>query len=307
MTTVRLAGLDSSSGIEQFYEQAVAALAKCDWSDRLILDLSRVVFVRPHGLIALVTIARLWHAKTGCRVELVDIRPDVHAYLERMDLFARCGPWLEVCEPLADDARFDRSPASPNLLEVLPIASDEEVNASDVAEALERVGLIVDTWFDADASAVGRLLTMLSEIATNVVHSRDRGFATIQRYRRGPSHRSSLVAFAVGDLGIGIEASLRRRPGRPLDPGLHTGSDYIHHALRLGVTSRGSIGGMGLYQVQKLVEEWNGVLIIRSRRSVVRAGADGIRTYDGLTDIPGTQVAVFVQGSTGGLQWQGMQ
>jgi len=47
---------------------------------------------------------------------------------------------------------------------------------------------------------------MLGEIAENIKHSQDRGFAIIQRYNgRGRSGNTSEVVIAVSDLGIGIE------------------------------------------------------------------------------------------------------
>ena len=52
-----------------------------------ILDIRRVSFVEPHGLVALLLTARRLAALCSRRVELVNMGSQVYSYLERMDLF----------------------------------------------------------------------------------------------------------------------------------------------------------------------------------------------------------------------------
>jgi len=298
-------GLDTGLCIERFYGQVTSALAEGNRAGPLVLDCTWVTFVHPESIAALITAARLWHRVTGFRVHLQDIPLRVHQYLDRMDVFTQCSSWLVDDQPLLDAQRFDRSRNSLTLLEVLPIASEEEQNSQDIQLAHQRAAHIIDAWFDADEHAVWRLLTMFSEVASNVVHSKDRGFAVIQRYRRPGTRRdSSRVVMAIADLGIGIEASLRNKPAvasgePPLQ--LVAGSQYLLHALRLGVTARRTIGGLGLSHVKGLVEQWDGLLEIRSRRSSIQARAEGVQERNDLPDIPGTQVTIAVQGGTGTL------
>src|SRR5262245_41762095 len=127
---------------------------------------------------------------------------------------------------------------------------------------------------------------MVSELATNITHSHDLGFAIVQRYADSSSlvHEHNIV-FAIEELGIGIEQSLKR-DGSPVDPSLlrqlHQGSDYILQALQLGLTSRPSsartgsaVGGIGLYRVREIVKEWHGSLTIRSYQSKIRISSTG--------------------------------
>ena len=298
---IRPLGLNSFGHIESFYHQVVDALQGGQAREAIHCDLSVVSFVPPEGILALVSAARLWYLVTGYPIHLHNLRPDVHRYLERMDLFSQCGNWIRVAQELADADRLSRSTASQRLLEVLPIASEETQNAQDVTDALARASLILMSWFAADADAVTRLLTMLSEITTNVVHSLDRGFAVMQRYRDNDAVAfGSQVTIAVGDLGIGIQTSLRRKENFPRNLGhqpRESGSDYILHALELGVTSRDTVGGMGLYRVRTLVHGWNGSLRIRSARSAVRISGSAVDVADDLAEIPGTQVVISVRGS----------
>ncbi len=295
----RLIGQD----IERFYQEVANALSLARTSDELTLDLSSLDFIVPEGMIALATVGGEWYRTTGATVRLCNLVPDVHRYLERMDVFSTCGMWLQAESPLPAHQRFDRSSASQNLLEVIPIASAEEKNAQDVHAAVTRAAGIVGAWFDADAAAINRLLTMLAEITSNITHSLDHGFATIQHYRGGAG-KGGRVSMAVGDLGIGIEASLRAKsPSARRKAGLRleTGSDYILHALQLGVTSRNRVAGTGLFRVRGLVKEWRGVLLIRSHRSAVRIQAEHVTVADGLAEMPGTQVTITVRGSSKGL------
>lgn len=307
VTTVprlRPQGLNSFGLIESFYRQVVDALQGGRAREPLYCDLSLAGFVSPEGILALVSAARLWYLVTGYPMQLYNIRLEVHRYLERMDLFSQCENWIQAADKLADQDRLSRSAESQRLLEVLPIASEEMQNARDVTEALARASRILTAWFAADNQAVTRLLTVLSEIATNIVHSVDRGFVVIQRYRDSDAGAfGSQVAIAVGDLGIGVETSLRRkrsltRLGDDRSPA--SGSDYILHALELGVTSRDTIGGMGLYRVKTIAADWQGTLAVRTARSAVRISAHTVEVANDLAEIPGTQVVISVRGSLGG-------
>jgi signal transduction histidine kinase len=291
-------GLDTPECVESLFAELQTAILNRK-SGPLILDLSSCSFIPSFGLIAIITTARHWHGQTGSRTIAVGMSQSVHAYLERMNLFTACWEWLEQSEELAPENRFDRRPYSPRLLEVMPISGDEAQNADDVGGAVERAQFILATWFPSDREAVRQLATVLTAIAENIVHSRDRGFATIQRYTDRTNRPSgSLITIAVGDLGIGIERSLRnkRRFRRSTNSRrLRTGSDYILCALELGVTSRNTVAGMGLHQVKHIVEDWRGTLSLRSRSSLVHFEDESVIVCDDLAEIPGTQVTITVR------------
>jgi hypothetical protein len=219
-----------------------------------------------------------------------------------MDLFMRCSAWLDQDQEPNELERFERKPDSERLLELTPIASDEEQNAADVRAAVDRIHHILVNLVYRDRRPVGQLCTMLSEIAQNVVHSLDLGFAIVQRYRENPSAVFSLgyrVIISVADLGIGIERSLASNDScltRAVRAELTSGSDYILKALELGVTSRRTAGGMGLHQVRSIVNDWEGTLSIRSSHSFVQIAGDTISRRDDLVEVPGTQVTIAVRG-----------
>lgn len=301
MEPLRLVSSDGShlDATETLYRSLHGPLA-AGVNHPLAIDLSSVSFLPAQELLTLVTAARFWHLRTGQRTTLVGMPHHVHRYLERMDIFTTCGAWIDQEHELDLDDRLDRSPVSRKLLEVMPLASNEERNAWDVIDAVRRARLILDSWFDADEASVERLVRVLSEIASNVVHSQDQGFAIIQHYREpGQGDSGGRVTIAVADLGIGIEASLRTR----LVQGSHrrgsfapAGSKAILHALDLGVTSRDTVGGLGLTRVRSIVDEWQGSLLIRSLDAAVHIDAGQVTVQDALPFVPGTQVTIRVRG-----------
>ncbi len=289
---LRPTNLADSTALEHLFSQVQLALEH-DLGGDLIIDLACVAFIRPDGLMALVAAAREWHRCTGRLTRLVKIPRMVHRYLERIDLFTKCAAWLEAEVELAPAERWERSRESYRLLEILPLASDIEQNIQDVQSAVRRAGNILTTWFDADRNAVGRVQTLLSEVASNVVHSQDQGFAVIQRYRdpRNPPNGSQVV-LAVADNGIGIEASTKAK--LPTPPPVQPGSQFILRAL--GMLNEPTVAGTGLPRVRTIVREWQGALSIRSFGSMVHLDATKECARDDLVPMPGTQVVISVKG-----------
>lgn len=262
----------------------------------LAIDLGSVTFIPAEGVLALVNIARLWHRHSGEATVLERVQRPVLQYLERMDAFAHDMACLMAADPLPAHGCWERSAASTNLLELQSIASAEADNARDVSRAVTRARSILATWLGDDTLRVGRLCTMLSELASNIVHSDDQGFAIIQRYTGTASpFPGSSISIAIADLGIGIEASLRCRGTAGHTKLLRTGSDYILHALQLGVSSRDTIAGTGLYQIKQQILKASGALVIRSQKSEVTLDGDTPRVRDDLACVPGTQIALTIR------------
>lgn len=265
-------------------------------SGMLGLDLSHVTFVRADGVLALLAAARLWHGWTGEHTLLTNISQPVHAYLERTDLFAT--PWLIPEGELASTLHYGRSEQSRTLLEVTAISAEPEQNAGDVTQTLLCAQRIVTNWFTAPPSSVDGLLTILAALTENIVHSGDVGHVIIQRYQDSSRHPlGSRVVLAISDLGVGIEASLRRNPAITRQR-LVRGSEFIRAALRPGVTSRaGGVGGAGLARVQDIVTDWHGELYIRSQSSSLLLSPRSSAVRDDLVPMPGTHITISARGA----------
>jgi hypothetical protein len=211
---------------------------------------------------------------------------EVHKYLDRIDIFRACGTYFEL--PVSPAEPFART-SSRNLLEVIEFSKDVDDNAAQIPDAIERAFRILYYDFDQDrTTAIG---TLFSEIASNIPHSGDNGYAVIQRYPK-----NNTVHIGIADLGVGFRENLMHHE---LCAGYARGSEFIIHTLREGgLTSRDGEGGMGLYTVNRIVRNGEGVLTIRSGTSIVQMYQnDEPHAFDDLPYIPGVQVFLSVYGA----------
>lgn len=251
----------------------------------LIIELRGTSFIYPEGALALICAARLWYQHTGQQTVL-QMNDDVHSYLDRIDLFTTCETYFKLpASPVEPFARTN----SRNLLEVIEFSRDEDSNAAQIPEAIERAFRIL--YHDFDKKRTGAIGTLFSEIAANIPHSRDSGYAIVQRYPK-----TNTVHMGIADLGIGFQENLRNH-GQCVT--FSRGSDFIKHImLKGGITSRDGDGGMGLYTVNQIVQNGEGVLTIRSGTSIVQMYQnDEPHAFDDLPYIPGVQVFLSVYGA----------
>jgi hypothetical protein len=246
-----------------------------------VFDMSGVTFVKPYGIIALLSAARHLTTLSTHPIRVKNLAGNIHAYLDRVDLFDVGGNWLQPADTLDD--RWLRNPQTVNLLELTPIVGPEDVTA--IASRAHR---IFSYWLAT--KELNSLLSVLSEICANVYHhSGDpQGYALIQKYeaeRRG----QVIVQVAVGDSGRGIRGSLASRHDNVGEDTL----DYLLAAMQ-GLSARGTgRGGLGLRLVEQIVASNKGCLWLRSETAALMTrGPKRIRPRDGLIDVPGTQVAV---------------
>jgi signal transduction histidine kinase len=268
--------------------EALHALADRPQSaERFVLDMGRVGFVKPYGVVALLLTARRLAALSGRRIEVASINRQVHSYLERMNLFDVGRDWLAPARSLGEE--WDRNPQTPNLLELTAIEGPQ-----DVIAAISRAERVFSRWLVVPD--LNSLLRILSELCANVhQHSADPfGCVMIQKYEETARGRI-VVSIAVGDLGIGVRTSLATRHGEigyePLD--------YLQEAMR-GRTSRANErGGLGLRTVEEAAKASGGRLWLRSETAALLSRAPSqVRSHSDLCHVPGTQVAVDLHAPT---------
>jgi hypothetical protein len=278
------------------YQQFVDSLSTV--SSDLEIDLVGVRFARPHGVLAIVNLTRYWYEQGKGQTVLINLHPDLHAYLERINLFAVCEPYLATRRSVPEEYRLSRTTVSANLLELLPIRGDEPYIEVDCVQAIKRATYILKTWFPTYSMERHNLCNMLSEITENIKHSQDHGFALIQHYNgRGKSGKANEVVIAVSDLGIGIERSLSSKGLQPpiVEGTPPTAASYIQYAVHKYMSTHDIQGQRGLHRVQELVNAWRGRLMIRSCRSSVTWHKEGQTLRDDLAFLPGTQVTITVR------------
>ena len=294
-------GLTTFEQIEAFFNN-FAVHVTTSLQPVLTLNLGDVSFIRPAGIVALISIARLWHRQHAGYILISEIQPAVYAYLERMNLFAEFGNVIKFPKHFVPAETYSRSDKSKSLLEILMLPYGELENAHSTGSAIARIEQILQVQYGPHPG-VRRLCSIFSEILTNIVHSQDEGYALIQSYRDHPE-TGRRVELAVGDLGIGIQKSLLSNEmiaNHVVKYSLVRGSDFILHSLEEGVSSRSDWTengrGLGLSMVSQKVGQWEqGVLRIRSGSSVVELAQhhEPPRIVDDLVYIPGTQVIISV-------------
>lgn len=273
--------------VEKFFEKLHGLLQQpVMFPLPLIIELRRTSFIFPEGTLAIICAARLWHRHTGGQRTILQMSEEVHGYLDRIDLFSTCQDYFE---PLARPAEPFARTSSRNLLEVIEFSNDVQSNAEQVPSAIDRAFRILYRDFDLERTRA--INSLFSEIAQNIPHSGDTGFAVVQRYPQ-----SNTVHIGIADLGVGFQENLKHHE---LCATYTRGSEFIIHTLREGgLTSRDGAGGMGLYTVNKIVRNGEGVLTIRSGRSIVQMNQnDEPHAFDDLPYIPGVQVFLSVYGA----------
>ena len=264
--------------VEQFY----AALDVLPPAAQYGFDLSQIDFIRPYGVIALMTAIRRLAAQSERPVLLLNLSDQVYFYLHRMDFFQIGAQW---CRPdrIVASGEWSRDPATMNLLELSPIGG-----ADDVGRVIERTERIFSRWLLV--ANLRSLLNVLSELCSNIYqHSADPvGYALIQKYNSVKRERVT-VRLAVGDAGQGVRGSLAARYS---DIG-QAPLDYLWAALQGRTARENGRGGLGLRLVEQIVGSEGGQLWLRSESAAILSrGPGAAQGMSGLTPLPGTQIAV---------------
>jgi hypothetical protein len=117
----------------------------------------------------------------------------------------------------------------------------------------------------------------------------------LQRYKKSYSADGTRVVISIADLGIGIRQSLA---AQALVSKNMNDSDCILRALEKGITSTGDQRGIGLNDVRYRVLDKAGhsSIRIRSGSGAVMLTPDRVETQDNLSEIPGVQVYLRIEG-----------
>lgn len=230
---------------------------------RLCLDLERITFVEPSGLVCLVLIIRyLKEFCEGLHI-IVPKMKTVTSYLNRIGFFSFLSglshDWISYGVPAGSSDSFRDSDV---LLELTSVHSE-----SDVETILSKIYTILSTNLKYSSTMIARFLSSLSEVCQNIPqHSEDWGVVVVQTYtNRSTGER--FVKMAVGDLGIGIRRSLSQKYSDALE---WQDSYAIMKALEPNVSRMRDDGrGVGLSQVHAFVRRTGGVMRIRSGSSRV--------------------------------------
>jgi len=229
--------------------------------DNIVIDLSRVSFIKPPALIGILVLLEGVSKMFTSGAPNISIFPpkdkSVLDYLLKVE-------FVEALRSLYDweIPEKDLMTLGKRILPVIPITRFN--NANDVEDIANRMQSTFRTKLVGLASLLQPCHVVFSELADNVLHHAESngGFVLAQQYNyvRGP-----MLEIAVGDCGIGILASLSKKPA--IAKQVKTEQGAIQLAMQDGITCFDNpYRGYGLGHV-----EWE-VKHIAKRSLTVRSG-----------------------------------
>ncbi len=272
---------------EETFEQTLRSFLQSEQ-----IDISRVSFIDPYGMLALLEIGELCSLEDVRKTIILPRSADVHSYLERMDFFAHAKRTYTLEYPPQEPTeKRSRSADSDVLLEITPIEKSNDIHFI-VGRVRDRAQTILARHLHYDDRAINGFIVALSEVCQNIIeHSENRGFVGIQKYRYQSMNRN-IVKIAVMDAGVGFRKSLSARFK------LRSDVEAIDKALLHGASRYEDEGrGHGLAAVRRFVTQWNGKLSIRSgtaRLSLLPKWARGREQERGLLFFPGSQINIML-------------
>lgn len=276
------ANLSVGSNIDDMI-QAIWNVAR---GEQIIFDLYQVSFICPDRLIMLVTASKIAFEKTQRIVQWNHLSGDVFAYLERIDVI-KLG-FVKLVRPEGVHLFQRAKHGSNSLVELTTITGWKESGA-----AIKKTKEVINRWFpEKSIEYRNNLETLLKETVENSVdHSGSHPntgvcYYVLQKY--APAGKHIQLQIAVGDIGVGMLASLKRVYPRTKDD-----AAAIQGALIEGKSGRkGGRGGMGYRAIRSALGEVGGNLTIRSGKSIVlyRPNESRPKIYRNNISYQGTQI-----------------
>lgn len=246
--------------------------------DKLLIDLSRVAFVRPFALVYLGMFMR-YHNSCGKGCVLIPPNsPIVRNYLARQNFWERFNFHPDTIK--AENLR--RFTTSTSLNDIIDIEKRTYI-AEDIADAAKRLlrtnSVRVNT---------AEIEVIVCELVDNFARHSERTLAAFHmQYYPNRKH----VVIAIGDCGIGIRASLATNPK------YKSLMSYPHYEVALKsfepLITRLPEGGTGLTDVKDGVIRLNGRMILSTGDGYVIMTDTDIKYGQMAYDLPGVQIELM--------------
>ncbi len=259
-----------------------------------LVDLHRLRWVDPTGMIALLALGKTLTTREGARPKInLPESQEVLGYLSRMGFFAEASRCFDY------DGGDRRRPAraSDVLLEITPIEENHHVHEV-VDKVQRRAGAILSHTLHYPPSAVVQFSVILSEVCQNIIEHADApGWVAAQAYNWARRLGREVLVISVIDVGRGFKGSLSAghagRFGDRWGDATALEAAFIHGLTRFPDSGR----GQGIQQIRKQVRKWDGILSVRSgtaRISEVPDWDDSPPMDTDLPEFPGAQIHIVL-------------
>lgn len=263
-------------------------ISKLEENQKVKLDMGKVLFIEPQGLILLFLICNIIYNTTKERVELKCLNPAIYSYLERVNFFEYT--FVYAKNKISFWKRYKRSTCSSTLIEITLIK-----DPIDSANFKEKVNGIIENWYPerANTKYANHVSTIVSEICNNSLEhsgghdSMGECYCILQKYKY---NNIPTIYIAIGDIGLGIRHHLKLKYEWVKD------SDVLCIKKALGGLSGrlDNSGGMGLPFIKNMVENYRGSLLIKSGKGVVEYSANS-KDHEFQNSLPGTQSLIILK------------
>lgn len=255
--------------------------------DEYTLNLEKINFIEPYGLVGLIIAARFCKNK-GAILKIILPQASIQKYMATMNFFNHIKEYQNVNQGIISYLQL-KKPERP-LLELTKLVMKDFKEIGDFTDLLDkRMEMMFSNAGKHNDLGSKRITTNLLEVCQNIEHSLDFGYVTVQKYKA-----PLIVKIGVMDLGIGITKALQGqydKKGEALSD-----KRAIGLALQSNISSRPTGGGLGLYRLSTYVRNHPGSeLIIRNGTAKCHLKHNGIIYEENLTFFPGTQLGLVLK------------
>ncbi|AEX84745.1 Histidine kinase [Marinitoga phage MPV1] len=251
--------------------------------NEILFDFSKVSFVDPFGANFLVLLIKnLENKGIKINVNILELNSDVFDYLNRMNFFDKLGiDYLEYPHVKHD--------SNNRFLEMKEIYSIEEI--PDVEKHFQKV--------IKDEDLARFLGYQIRELLDNIFSHAESSIGALLMSQKYHSSSTEKIIFSVGDLGVGIPATLK-----PFFQNISMDHLLIEKSLDFGVSSKKNSGiyfgsdhrGAGLYYIKRYVQmnKWNLLVISKKGLYFIKRGKETIKKEFKYNIIDGTLFALSI-------------
>jgi anti-sigma regulatory factor (Ser/Thr protein kinase) len=264
--------------------ELLQAVQACDYRR---VDLRPYDFIDVYASVVLALLLRFSCTTRTPPELLLPESADVRAYLARQEFFKALEQWYPIDAELRDLHALQWT-ANPRVAPLTLVESEDVVTV--IADRMRT--LLCSSGFGVSPAVADAAWRVLSETLQNIPQHAGvgsshpgSGFAALQLY-------SDALEVAIGDIGIGVRASLRenRRYRNCTDAEAHL-AVLLHGATRTGNPGRGN----GFQITRQVVSGLRGTLVLQSGNTVTFCYKDTCRQLP-CPKFPGTQLRIRIPG-----------
>jgi ABC-type transporter Mla MlaB component len=251
------------------------------------IDLSRIRFVKPYGLVLLLQLFDYIEQINDILLPHISIQ----TYMERLGFFDRAGEYINWDEDIIKlKEMVAKNNNNKTLIEMKKISNNSDIR-NTLSQIQEQTINILINELGYSENDILDLLVMLSELLNNIPrHSKTYGYICAQTYKFSKSSYRYL-SVCISDIGIGIRNSYF------FQDGVKFANLNDIDAIKMAVIDEKSSltrGGNGYKGIKEKIKKLRGALIVKSGSAQVSFDFNNTELTDDEPIFPGTQIEILL-------------